>query len=423
MRYICFLMFTAASLMGQRYSYQQIVQKTLMHNHNLKKTAAQLKQAQILIDKAYSFLLPTISATGIYTINKEINLPLPFKDANGNPIEMSQQRKYVYTGNITANYTLMNLRSFPLLKAAKKMKEIQATSRELVVDALKYAIGEIYINILSMETLIEVNEASQKNLNNHLKNVKRRLALRNAMELEKLQTEVEIAKIGTQIQQTKGTIKQLKATLGVFMGTDEIDFDLEPVSFRGEETSFKNAYHTARLGRKENMVNIKQIELEELMLEDIKMQWTPTLMLQGKYNYTNAGGDEMDKDSWSIGVVLSMPIFNSGIRIHEERSQRVKISGLRHQIGEVNDQIKQEIRSVLIEIENIKLTLKQIDIEQKLAAHSLSLSKEAYNLGVGKNIDILDGVYKLQLVDITRAMEQLKLNMAYFKLKKAMGKL
>ncbi len=118
-----------------------------------------------------------------------------------------------------------------------------------------------------------------------------------------------------------------------------------------------------------------------------------------------------------------MPLFNGGIRIHEEHAQRVKIGGLHHQIGLVNDQIKTDIQSAQIEIKNVKLTLKQIEVEHQLAKRSLELAKESYQLGVGKQIDILDGVYRLQLVNCNQVIQELKLQLAYLKLKKAMGTL
>jgi len=406
------------NLFAITYNYDQIVKKALSHNYKLKEIQEQINQADLLIEKSYTFLQPTVDLSGRFTINDQE------KTANIMGNNVTTQDKYVYTGSATVNYTLLNMRAFPLVKVAKKSKEISTFSKEMAQQSIKYSIGEVYINILSLQDVIKVNELSIKNLEEHLKTIEARIELKDAVEIEKLRTEVEIAKVKTQIQQTQGTIEQMKSLLATMMGEAKYDFDIENISFESEIDEFSKIYNTAKSNRIENKISFKQIEIEKLMLDNVYAKYYPTLMMQGAYNWTSTTSFmSPDHDAWAIHFLLNFSLYDGGIRRQEIKEEKSKIIALNHQMENFNDSLKQEIKNILIEIKNIDLTIEKIQKEKELAQKNLELTEESYKLGVSKNIDIIDATHVLNLINLNETVEKLKKNLSFLKFKKAIGKL
>ncbi len=402
------------NLFAVTYNYDQIVKKALTHNYKLKEIQEQIYQADLLIEKSYTFLQPTVDLSGRFTVNDESVKVM-------NTITMKE--KYDYSGSATVNYTLLNMRAFPLVKVAKKSKEISTFSKEMIQQSIKYSIGEVYINILSLQDVIKVNELSIKNLEEHLKTIEARIELKDAVEIEKLRTEVEIAKVKTQIQQTQGTIEQMKSLLATMMGDASYDFEIENISFESEVDEFGKIYNTAKSNRIENKISFKQIEIEKLMLDNVYAKYYPTIMMQGNYTYNKTAGFSGDHDAWAINFLLNFSLYDGGIRRQEIKEEKSKIIALNYQMENFNDTLKQEIKNILIEIKNIDLTIEKIQKEKELAQKNLELTEESYKLGVSKNIDIIDATHTLNLINLNETVEKLKKNLSFLKFKKAIGKL
>ncbi len=400
------------------YTYQDVVKNILNHNYKLKEIEEQIAQADILIEKSYTFLQPIVSANARYTINdKETAMSMP----NVGKIVIND--KYTYSFGANVNYTLLNLRALPLVKVAKKSKEISKLSKEIAELTIKEAIGDIFINILMLEEVIRVNELTQKNLLAHLELINAKIEMKESIEIEKLRLEVELAGNETQKEQTLGVIRQLKSTLAVMMGLDSEKFSIIPFSFKEDIKSYEESLNIAKINRKELKLNEVQLDIESNMLENVYMQFYPTLLMQTGWNWNSAKGFTGEHDSWNINFILNVPIYEGGMRFKDIKDEKSKIRAIKFQKMAIEDEIKQEIKSAIIDIENGELTLKKIEKEIELAKKNLELIEESYKLGVAQNIDVLDSTKIVQLSNLNFVSEKLKLNKSYLKLKKTLGKL
>ncbi|MBN2694107.1 TolC family protein [bacterium] len=415
---ILLILSTSIFSQSKNYTYQDIVKKIFDHNYKLKEIEEQIAQADILIEKSYTFLQPIVSANGRYTINdKETAMTMP------NVGKITITDKYTYSFGANLNYTLLNLRALPLVKVAKKSKDISTLSKEIAELTIKEAVGEIFINILMLEEVIRVNELTEKNLLAHLELIKAKLEMKEVVDIEKLRLEVELAGNETQKQQTLGTIRQLKSTLAVMMGLDSEEFLIVPITFKEDIKTYDEFLNIAKANRKELKLKDVQLEIENHMLDNVYMQFYPNLALQAGWNWNSATGFTGEHDSWNINFVLNIPIYEGGMRFKDIKNEKSKIREIKFQKMAIEDDLKQEIKSIIIEIENHELTLKKIEREIELAKKSLELTEESYKLGVAQNIDVLDSTKIVQLTNLSLVSERLKLNQSYLKLKKTLGKL
>jgi len=159
------------------------------------------------------------------------------------------------------------------------------------------------------------------------------------------------------------------------------------------------------------------------MMKNIYMKFFPTLFLQGNWKYGNAADMAGDKSSWSINLILKFNIYDGGVIYKELAEERSKIRALDFKNKQFNDDLKSEIKTILIDIDNINLTIEEIKKEEELVLKNLKQTEDAYKLGVSKNIDVLDASHNLQLLYNKLVIEKLNRNLAYLKLKKSLGQL
>ena len=408
-------------------SYNDIVKKTLKHNNKLKELQEQINQADILIDKSYTFLQPIWDLGGRFTIsNKEISMSVPTANpAGGAPImkKVVLNEKYAWEVNSTVKYTLMNLRALPLVKVAKEMKQVKLLSKKMAVTEIKFAIAQLYLNALTIKEGIKIKELIKDNLKKHLDFIEEKLKLKDALEIEKTRVEIEIAKIDIEIKKLNGNLRQIKSRLAIFMGSDNYDFELSDLNFQIETGNLNKIFKIAQKSRIENKLNLKSLKIEKLMLKNIYMKFFPTLFLQAGWKYGNSANFAGDKSSWNINILLNFPIYDGGIRYKELAEERSKIRSINFKIKQFNDDLKGEIKNILIEIDNINLTIEEIKKEEELVKKNLKQTEDAYKLGVRKNIDVLDANHNLQLLYNNLVIQKLSRNIAYLKLKKSLGKL
>lgn len=428
--FIFFLFLTISANLyakNKTLSYEDIVKKSLKHSNKLKELQEQIKQADILIDKSYTFLQPIWDVGGRFTIsNKEIKMQMPLPNPEGGmPImkEIVLNEKYAWEINSTLKYTLLNLRAFPLVKVAKEMKSVKILTKKIAIREIKFAIGQLYLNALTIKEAINIKKIMKENLKQHLKFIKAKLKLNEALDIEKTKVEIEISKIDIDIKKLEGNLRQIKSKLALFMGIDDYDFELKNLNFEFDTGNLNKLFNIAIKSRSENKLNLKSLKIEKLMLKNIYMKFFPTLFLQAGWKYGNSKNFAGDKSSWNISILLNFPIYDGGIRYKELAEERSKIRALNYKIKQFNEEIKSQIKNTLIEIDNINLTMEAIKKEEILVKKNLNQIEEAYKLGVAKNIDVLDANRNLQLLYNNLVIQKLNKALSFLKLKKILGKL
>jgi len=423
--YILLGLFLTISLWGQSLSYDEIVEKTMKHNNSLKELQEQIIQADILVQKSYTFLQPIWTLNGRYTINnKEVAMTMPIPDPNGGPPTESKivmNPKYAYEISSTVNYTLMNLRALPLVKVAKEMKNVKLLSKKMATIEVKFALAQLYLNALTIKEGIKTQKLIEANLSKHLDFIKEKLKLKDAIEIEKTRAEIEIAKVKIEIKKMEGSLRQIKSRLAIFMGNDNYNFDFKDLNFEFAVGNLNKVFKIAQKSRLENKLNLKSLKIEKLMLKNIYMKFFPTLLVQAGWKYNNAGGFSGDKSSWNINFLLNFSIYDGGVIYKELAEERSKIRAINYKNKQFNDDLKGEIKTLLIDIDNINLTIEEIKKEEELVQKNLKQTEDAYKLGIRRNIDVLDASHNLKLLYNNMIIQKLNRNLAYLKLKKALG--
>lgn len=137
------------------------------------------------------------------------------------------------------------------------------------------------------------------------------------------------------------------------------------------ESAFKNA-----INNRPDLLRMKKVaEKDSLAFDYRKNQTLPQLDLSGTYGYNGLGGNpqrsikdtaELNKDEWSIGVLLKIPFQNRSARGAEQEAKLQQQQGLL--------EIKQKEQQILSEVDNAmgQVNTNEKRVESTLEAQSFA---------------------------------------------------
>lgn len=220
-----------------------------------------------------------------------------------------------------------------------------------------------------------------------------------ASDYDVLRTSVAMKNIEPELLQADIAIKQALLQLQLLMGVDS--------SFRFRPATTLSAYEQSMYA--EVIANIdadysgnadlRLLDLDTKTLEKSlavkKLAFSPTLALAANYNWTSMNdGTPFKSLRWTpystIGLSLSVPIFQGGRRWNSLRQTKVQVEEMRLQRQNLERSIAMQVD---LAIDNIKINVQQIascseSVHQADRAHTIM--EKSFDIGAASYLDLRD---------------------------------
>jgi len=343
-------------------------------------------QADMDIRRAWAMLLPHLSAKGSVTRNKdEVALQFPdfsaFDPADPTaPLPTSQtviQEKWGQAFGFTANMTLFDPRSVPLIKNTHDYDDLSRLTARRLKNDLLYAVTAAYYQVHSMQELIGVAE---KNLS-------------LAEELEQVSAERKEAGLGNKI--------------------DLLRAELQVVRARKELDNARDADRLARSALAETIAERSETE--------IKMRWLPAFDVTYDWSWSSAEGFAGEHDSWMLIFGARWSLFEGGGRIAELKAVQSRTRMAQNDLEQLRLDIRAEVEQAYIEVGRQRRNVEIADVQNDLAEENLTLVDKQYRAGAATSLDALDAATELHNQRVARVLERLRYDVAMLSLSKAIG--
>lgn len=301
------------------------------HNIQLQAAKAGNAMARLDVKKSYGAMLPNVTANGSFTDNVTIQPTLipaslfnPSAPA-GTFTEATFGRRYIYNGNIAAQFDIINTQDWFALKAAKLNNEVASLNIAKSKSDLYVQLANAYYSYV---LLTEAERLSKDNLETT------RTALKLAADkfTEGLTSEITVntAKINNEkaAQSLDAAIQnklfQLNS-LRMLLNTDDSITITE--KREGKEVPLlANTY-----GPDPNVqLSGMQVQLAKNQWRSSKAVFAPTLSAVYQYNMQIAGDEflkfnnsnNQPQQYW--GLRMSIPIFTGGTRTYQVQKARIE---------------------------------------------------------------------------------------------------
>ena len=376
-----------------KLSLRDAIQAAVDNNVNVRLLKERIATAQAQTNTSFGALLPNVGGY-LNGRHQTVNLAafgLPADRLSGLGLTRSVTDPFeVYDARATLVQNIFSLSLLQRWRAAKSGLDVAGLEAEVTKRDVMATVGLLYIEVLRADEAVKARltdiELSQQLLK--LARDRRTVGVATGLDVTRQEVQLENNKqrlLVSQNEQESARLNLIRA-LGIAFDvrltlTDELKF-VPPVTQRVEE-----ALVIAREQRLELRAQETRQRLATLSLSSVTSERIPSLSLNGDYGWIGLKPDEA-VTTRSIGLTLSIPIFDGGQRegrISENRS-RVRQESIR--MKDVSDQVTLEVRNALLTLES---STQQVAVAEKgleLALKELTFAKDRFAAGLVTNIEV-----------------------------------
>lgn len=309
-----------------------------------------------------------------------------------------------YSTSISSSVTLFNgFANIANLNRASANIKYAESNFERAKQSIIYQTHQLFLNVVRTYQLMKVNEENLKRSQRQLERIEEANRVGSVALADVYRQRVATGNDELALINAQSNYEKAKADLALFLSVDkylEYDFDVTDFPTDIDTNQFNEIvekYKDVNALFKEALLNRPDYKASENNLYSASSSLTiaraglyPTVNANANYNLSNDQLSKIsDNRSLSFSLGISLPIF-SGFQTKNAIEQATINRNY------ANEQLKQNERQILVDIQKAKLDIeaaqKQLKVTQASVASAemdLKIAEEKYNLGAGTLLDLL----------------------------------
>lgn len=376
------------------------IEIAMSENTTIKVANKEIQRVEYSKKERVGGLYPNISFSAAYqrALKKQkMFFSIPGFPSNPDGIEVGQDN--TFTGGLSASLPIIAPTLWETLKMSELEMELSQESARASKISLYSQVKKAYYSILMMQDSYDVIKRSYENTQENAKIIFNKFKQGTVSEYEWIRADVQVRNAMSNLVSAESAVTMSKLQLKMLMGIDvETELKVEGKLSDFEATMYGDVMKidTTQLDMNSDL---KQFEIQQKQLsqnEKIhKASLLPTLAASINYQYMSMvndsltfTGDQIWFPTSTLGVSLSIPIFQGGSKYYKTKQLKI-------QQDELNDQkvnLKRGLQTqVLTSFENIKKSLKKIESNKeglRQAEKALSISQKMYDVGMATYLDL-----------------------------------
>lgn len=385
------------------FSLEESIKYGLENSKEILIAQSNLNISNEKVTEAVSYMLPKISAGGIYN---HMNITEP--DALGLPGGVFQipfnEPFNVLGGSLSVQQPLfMGLRMWAMKDAAEFIQQAEEENFVKEKNRIAVEVNKAYWNFYKAKKAVQLLSKNLEAINAHLKNTEKFLENDLVTRNDLLKLQVQVQKVELKKVEAENNLKLARSffnqTLGIGL-KEKSDINLEPLLNNTNEYNYDELVNEALTERKELKSLSYNLMASDKMITAAQSGWFPTLAAFGNYYYYNLNAKALFEDSktiqaWNVGLSLNWNIWDwwgTSSKSAQAREQKFQLE----QTNELlKDKIKLEVYKNYLQLntEKKKVDISSIAIES--AEENLKITKDKYNAQVASSTDIIDAETEL----------------------------
>ncbi|MGH1362794.1 MAG: TolC family protein [Calditrichia bacterium] len=395
---------------GERHNLEDIIGWALEENLDIKISDLDVELAQQDLRTAKSQFLPTIDASGSMSlVNEEQTSPL------------TGQAERSITGVLSLQQLLFSEEALAGSRIQAYLKKAdEAAAKQTALDIILDTFTG-YFNLLQAKTNLRIQSENLDVSKTNLELARLSVSLGASNRADIYRWESEVATAQQSVVEAYGLVAfsqtQLNSYLNGKLGTE---FDVEEVGIDAQvyqtlSSSFIDS-HINSPDRFNKLINFFVVEAQQhsfskkqlhANLQATKRQissnkrrfFLPTLSLSGSgnNNFWRAGngsvpatGVEFQDLNWSVGVNLSIPLFEGNRRRIDVQKSTLQKRQLEYQLGSLDQNLQLLVTSSAIDLLTAKTNIRFSKIAEENSQKNFELVQDYYRNGTVSVIQLID---------------------------------
>ena len=315
-----------------------------------------------------------------------------------------------YSAGFSASMPLLAPQLWQSMKLADSqiLRNVEL-ARSSKLDLVNQVKSAYYTLLLAQDSRRVIEESYEMARLNH-EIYSKKLEAGAASDYDVLRTSVAMKNIEPELMQSEIAIKQARLQLLILMGLDaNFDFSTETGLSHYESTMYETTLNINRDYSQNPTLKLNTIDMgiADRSVKIYQAAWYPTLALSANYNWTSMSNGSPFRDlRWtpysSIGLSLSLPIFEGGQRYSRIKQAKLQAAELRLQRENLERSVANQ---VTLAIDNININVKQIascseSVTQAERAHDIMT--KSFDIGAASYLDLRDSELALTRARLAR---------------------
>lgn len=444
------------------YTLDQAMKMAGERNYDLRIAAEQIVQAQTMVRRAWSTVLPRLSAGGNYMFTtpvteinfmdqdavdqqkmqldsqalmlrslgqmmaasdpeqaEELNRSAAALEDASNSLEPTDpiaiQPANLFTGNVQLTVPIFNGRTIPMIQNSYDIVSQVKYSIDRARQQALFGVATVYYSANTVKRMLTMTKENESAAQKHLDATKARVEAGALPGIALKRAQLELVQAQQTSRSTRSSYNLLLGTLGKLMGVDS-DFAIAepPVLAEVERQGDADAFYERALNSRRDYQAAKvAIDIAERGMTDYWMRFLPSLNLIGKANWTsNTSGFQSDPWNYNIIVAASIPLYDGGERYAVRDEAASKIRQARLTLDKTRDEMSGLVRGNLQDIkireEGLASARLALDLAKENHANAITL----FDVGAATNLEVIDAASAELAAGIGLARAELELSVA-----------
>jgi outer membrane protein TolC len=296
--------------------------------------------------------------------------------------------------NLTGNLPLfVGGRTYLGYQQAQLGHESVGLGKARLAQEVTFGVVRAYAAILLSQEALTTVEASLRTAEANLAAAQARHETGMVVASDALAARVRVARLKEEAIAAANQVRRAQAALSEAMGLPQdreyrVAGQLElPASPPDQPAALREIALQHRADYRQALLEEQRLDKDVLKAKGALL---PTLHVMGNYEINNLRLATEGQDSWSVGVMLNLNLFNGGAdraRIAEAQAQRARVAALRERLANA---IELESRDAFLAHQTARERIGVAREAVTAAEESLRIVKDRYEAGLTTIVELLD---------------------------------
>lgn len=362
-----------------RVALSEAVRRAVSQNPTARVADGEVRRADALIEESRAAWLPTVSANATY-------------------LRLDHDR--VLNGNVisAADQLAMNLTVSVPIAAPQRWaqwshtRDNAATARAGAVEArwqVASATARAWLTVLAQHRGLEVLQRSRDTARAHQDFAHARFAGGLGGRVDEVRAAQVVAQTEAQLSASRSALTRSREALGVLVAADG-PADVDEASVVTPPPAEDDALGSVLAQRPDLRTARARVDAAERVLRDNWVDYLPSLFGVFQPFYQNPPTLTQPLTGWQAQLVLSVPLYDGGLRYGAARERRALADEARATFEGAARQARADVRAAFEAIRRADEALTSARSSSALATETLTLTQTAYRAGAGTNIEVID---------------------------------
>lgn len=387
------------------WSLDRVARTAVENNLTIALQRLAVQSAEAVLKEAKSAVLPRINSSVRYLKRKETEYTRTGNHAEASTDGVLTLTQPLFSEKAWAAYAIQK---YSHLSAQERLQE---TKLDIVLSAVN-----AYLNVLLNKTSLDQERYNLKITRENYELAQNRVDVGASNASDLFRWESELANAKNAVLSAKSRLERRRQVLNRILNrpisqpfattAETLDNPLLLMSDFDVEELIANPRSLSRLTDffvqtgMERSPELKQLKAEmagyaRRLQSEERAFWLPELNLTGEYTRNfdenrDSQGIAVDENDWTVGLELTLPLYEGDARSARRAQSRLAVSRLRTQYRDTANTIEQEIRSA---VESLHASYDAIDLTRQSEGASqknYELVAAAYAQGRDSIVEVLD---------------------------------